>query len=206
MYGGLELYKSQVTEREYGRAAETADVVAAQIDASTREREDFVGFAASRPEASSFETADEFARGMVNDSRFYAVQVVDANGTVLAFESDITDRVRERTVGTNVTDDAYVREALTGRTYVSDPEYTATREYIVVISSPISKDGEVVGVLAAALYVEVGPILTPVQPIPSEHRAVAVVANGEPLYEAGPTLENGIVADAHVESAGRPFA
>lgn len=104
LYGGFELYKEQVTEREHDRTTETATILAAQIDATVRERRDFVGFAASRPEASSFVHADRFARGFVDDSRFYAVQVVAANGTVVAFDGDITPASRERSIGTDVSD------------------------------------------------------------------------------------------------------
>ncbi len=202
LYGGLELYKQQATEREHDRAEETAAVVAAQIDATVEERRDFVGFAASRPDASSFDRSDRFAREFIDDSRFYAAQVVATNGTVVAFNGDVTEDSRERAIGSDVGDEPYVREALAGRIYVSDPEYASTEEYVAIISAPIVDDGETVGVLAAAVYVDTSTLLTPLQPLPSEHRAVTVRAGNETLYQAGPTFERTISGEARVEATG----
>jgi signal transduction histidine kinase len=202
LYGGLELYKGQVTEREHDRAAETATVVAAQIDATVQEKRDFVGFAASRPEAASFSDADHFARDLVNDSRFYAIQVIAANGTVVAFNGDVTAESRERALGSDIGDRPYVREALAGRIHVSDPEAAATGDQMVVISAPIVDDGAVVGVLAAAMFVDTSTLLTPVAPVASEHRSVAVVAGNETLYEDGPSFTPSITGTARVESTG----
>ncbi|WP_380676805.1 sensor histidine kinase [Salinigranum sp. GCM10025319] len=202
LYGGLELYKEQVTEREHARATETATVVAAQIDATVREKRDFVGFAASRPEATSFSHSDHFARDLVSDSRFYAVQIIAANGTVVAFDGDVTAESRERALGSDVGDRPYVREALAGRIYVSDPETAATGEYMAVISAPIVDDGEVVGVLATAIYIDTSTVLTPVVPVASEHRSVAVIAGNETLYREGPTFDPSITGVARVESTG----
>ena len=202
LYGGLELYKQQVTESETDRAAETATVVAAQIDATVQEKRDLVAFAASRPEAASFGRANHFAADLVNSSRFYAVQVVAVNGTVMAFTGDVTEASRERTVGSEIGSRPYVREALTGRVHVSEPEQTSAGEYLTVISAPIVENGDVVGVLAAAMYIDTSTLLTPVQPLPSDRRAVVVVARNRTLYAAGPSFRESISATATVESTG----
>lgn len=203
LYGGLELYKEQATEREHDRAEETAAVVAAQIDATVEERRDFVGFAASRPDASSFDRADRFARGFVNDSRFYAAQVVAANGTVVAFGGQINETVRRGTLGANVSDEAYFAEATARSSYVSAPETVPGRDRtLVVISAPIITDEGLRGVFAASIYVSTDTLLDPVAALDTRTQRVTVTADEAVLLDSDDRFDQVLVGTATVEGTG----
>lgn len=65
-------------------------LAAEQIDATIRDRRDYVGLVASRPRAQRFDRSGQFLDAFLANSRFYAVQIVAANGTAVDFRGDTT--------------------------------------------------------------------------------------------------------------------
>ena len=201
--GGLVTYQQRAVADERADVHQTASVVAVQIDAAVAEKRDFVGLAASRPAAREFDTVDAFLLEVVRNSRFFAAQVVDANGTVVAFRGDVTEEVRRKTLGSDVSDRPDVRAALAGRAFVSDPEYAErTDAYLVRISAPIVENGSVEGALVAALYLDSQTLLVPAETLETVDRSVAVRAGSTPLRAGHRTFENPITGTAVVEETG----
>ncbi|SFR45932.1 Signal transduction histidine kinase [Halogeometricum rufum] len=184
-YGGLELYKQEELARSEDAVDESAALAAAQIEATLDERADYVGYVASKPGVTDFSNAGVVIDGVVDNSRFFAAQVIRANGTVAAFDGQIDEEVRQSTVGSDVSDEAYFRDARYRGASVSDPQYVPSRDqYLVVVSAPIMENGTVVGVLAASIYVSSETFLSPVAPLARDDQRVTVGAGDELLYES----------------------
>ena len=141
VYGGLERYKERIVDQANARVAETAERTAAQIGMTVEERVDFVGFVASRPRAARFERSGRYLREIVDNSRFFAAEVVDENGAVVELHGDVTEDVRRGSIRSDVSDRPYVREALKGHSYQGRVRtaQTTERQY-VVFSAPILED------------------------------------------------------------------
>lgn len=203
VYGGLELYKERLVEQEQADVNETAELTASQLDREIADRKDFVGFVASRPEASRFGESDRFLAAFVGNSRFFAAQLVDANGTIVDFHGDVTQDARQESIGSNVSDRPYVETALGGEVYVSDPEYVeATDRYIVVFSAPVFDDRQLEGALAAAIYLDEQTFFGVLSPISRADQRVTVTAGSDVLYGGGDGFDQAVEASRTVESTG----
>ncbi|MDS0298618.1 ATP-binding protein [Halogeometricum sp. S1BR25-6] len=202
-YGGVELYKHEELQRSESAVEESASLGAAQIASSLDERADYIGYVASQPEVSNFSNNAAVIDGIVDNSRFSAVQVVGANGTVLAFDGQIDETVRAATVGSDVSDEAYFTAARYRGSSVSDPEFVPARDqYLVVVSAPILREGRVVGVLAASMYVSTDTFLEPVAPLARHDQRVTVSAGDAVLYESREPFERALTGRAAVEPYG----
>ncbi len=203
VYGGLELYKDQLVRQTQAEVDETAALTAEQIDTVVRDRKDFVGFAASRPAAARFDRGEAYLASLVGNSRFFAGQLVAADGTIVAFHGDVTGSIREEAIGRDVGDRPYVRAALAGEVYVSELEYAnATGAYVAVISAPVFAEREIVGVLALATYVDERTFFPMLGPIETSDQTVAVRDGDKPLYGDGDVPEEAITATATAEETG----
>ncbi|SFR43291.1 cache domain-containing sensor histidine kinase [Halogeometricum limi] len=202
-YGGLELYKQQALSQSQSSVDESATIAAVQIQSALDERADYVGYVASQPETADFSNANGVIRGVVSNSRFFAAQVVAANGTVVAFDGQIDESVRRDAIGTDVSEESYFRSARYHSASVSDPEYVESRDqYLVVVSAPIIRNGSVRGVLAASIYVSSDTFLEPVEPLSRENQRVTVHADDATLYESRTEFEQSITGRATVDSYG----
>ncbi|HKJ59327.1 MAG TPA: sensor histidine kinase [Halobacteriales archaeon] len=203
VYGGLEVYKDRVVEQNREDVEETATLSARQLDATVEDRKDFVGFVASRPDAARFDRSDRFLTEFVDNSRFFAAQMVDANGTIVDFHGDVTQDVQRESIGMNIGDRPYVANALDGEVFVSEPEYVnATDQYLVIISAPIFDDRELKGALAAALYLEDRTFFGGLAPVSGDDQQVTVSAGQDTLYQRGERSDDVIEVSRTVESTG----
>ncbi|MDX1746785.1 MAG: cache domain-containing protein, partial [Halobacteriales archaeon] len=203
VYGGLELYKDRLVGQAQGEVNETATLTADQIDTSVEQHKDFIGFAASRPEASRFNESDEYLRDLVDNTRFFAAQIIDANGTVVDFNGDITQDIRQETIGSDVGDRAYVREALDGEVYMTEPEFApGPGEHLAIVSAPIFEGRRIKGVLAASIYVDRQTFFTTLGPLETSTQAVSVREGQTTLFEQHRSFDQEIMARATVASTG----
>ena len=203
VYGGLEVYKDRVVEQNREDVEETATLSARQLDATVEDRKDFVGFVASRPDASRFDRSDRFLTEFVDNSRFFAAQIVDDDGTIVDFHGDVTQDVQEESIGADISDRPYVANALAGEVFVSEPEYVnATDQYLVVISAPIFDDRELKGALAAALYLDDQTFFGGLAPVSGDDQQVTVTAGQDTLYQRGQRVDDSIRISKSVESTG----
>jgi signal transduction histidine kinase len=205
VYGQLELVKERAVDRVEGNVAETAERTADQIDVQVRRSQDYVGYYASRPRAAEFGKSGAFLDEFLTNPRFYAAQVVAANGTVVDFRGDATESVRRDTVGADLGDRPYVARPLeTGEIHTSPPErVNGTGEYIVTMSAPIfGANGSVVGVLAAAIEVDEVTFFSPVTSLETEVQSVSVTAGDVVLHERHARFAQSVSATATVDATG----
>lgn len=202
-YGGLELYKQETLERNQESVDESARLAADQIASKVRERRDYIGYVASQPTTANFSQADATVGGVVNNSRFFAAQIVAANGTVVAFGGQINETVRRGTLGANVSDEAYFAGATTRSSYVSAPETVPGRDRtLVVISAPIITDDGLRGVFAASIYVSTDTLLDPVAALDTRTQRVTVTADEAVLLDSDDRFDQVLVGTATVEGTG----
>ncbi|WP_152041329.1 sensor histidine kinase [Salinigranum salinum] len=202
-YGGLELYKGETLERNQASVDESARLAADQIDSEIRERRDYVGYVASQPATADFSRGDETIGGVVNNSRFFAAQIVAANGTVVAFGGQIDETVRRDAIGSDVSDEAYFAEATTRSSYVSAPESVSSRDrYLVVISAPILTESGLHGVFAASIYVSTDTLLDPVATLDTRTQRVTVTAGDTVLFDSDDRFDQVLTSTVAVEETG----
>ncbi|ELZ26165.1 integral membrane sensor signal transduction histidine kinase [Halogeometricum pallidum JCM 14848] len=202
-YGGLELYKQEELQRSESAVEESATLGASQLASSLDERADYLGYVASQPEVANFSDNSAVIDGIVDNSRFSAVQVIDANGTVLAFGGQIDEAVRESTLGSDVSDEEYFTAARYRGSSVSTPEYVSSHDqYLVVVSAPVLREGRVVGVLAASMYVSPDTFLEPVVPLVRHDQRVTVSVGDAVLYESRGPFERAMTGRAAVVPYG----
>ena len=184
-YGGLELYKQETLQRNQASVDESAALAADQIATRVRERRDYIGYVASQPATANVSKGGTTIGGVVNNSRFFAAQVVAANGTVVAFGGQIDEAVRRETIGSDVSDEAYFVEATRRSSYVSAPEAVPGRDrYLVVVSAPIITDDGLQGVFAASMYVSTDTLLGPVATLDTRRQRVTVTTNDTVLFDS----------------------
>jgi signal transduction histidine kinase len=204
VYGQLELTKQRSISGMEENVDQTAVQTAEQIDAQIRQEKNYVGFYASRPAASNFSRSGDFLGRLLTNPHLFAGQIVAANGTVVDFRGDVSSEVRRETVGEDLGNQTYVSEtARTGEIHVTDPEYAnQTGQHIVVISAPIFEDGEIAGVLVAALPVNEFTFLTVVKPLETGVRSVSVRADEDVLHEPQASFDDSVSSTATVASTG----
>ena len=203
IFTAMDLYRRDAVEESRVAVNETATRTANQIDASIRERQDYLGLVASRPGAHQFDQSGQFLDALVLNSRFYAAQVVAANGTTIAFRGDITTQQRRAVLGSNRSAEPYVETALDGRSFVGEGEAVDdTDRHSLVFSTPIFEDGEITGVLAGAIYLDAQTTFDALPPLETSGQTVRVVGNGVELYEGDQQFTASIEASATVDTTG----
>ena len=204
VFVAVEFYKRDAVAESRANVNETATLVADQVDAAVREHEDYVGLVASRPEAAQFGRTETFLEAFLTNSRFYAAQIVAANGSVLDFRGDVTVTQRRDVLGADRRNATYVGAALEGRTYVGEVERVdGTDEYILVLSAPIFEDGEVKGVLAGAIFLDGQTVFDALPPLDTSGQTVSVTTAEELTLHGGERrFAAAVTASATVESTG----
>lgn len=203
-YGGLEFYKQQQISVTQQSVNETAELTSTQIEEEIRRTKDDVGAIASRPEARDFDRSAQVADDFLANSRFFAVQIIAANGTAIAFRGDITEAARERVVGSDLSDEPYVEHVLdTGEIYMTEPEYAnSTESYLTIISAPMIGEGEIKGVFAAAIWIDTTTFFRMVAPLETSTQTVQVTNGGDNLHVGEQTFSQQISSSATVEPVG----
>lgn len=204
-YGGLEFYKQQQISDTQQSVDESAELTANQIEAETQRLQDYVGYVASRPEAANFDRSDAYADEFLANSRFWAAIVVNESGTAVAFRGGVSEEARERIVGSDLGDAAYVEPVLeTGEIHMTQPEYVnATDTYSTTISAPIfDEESEVTGVLAAAIYIDTSTFFTMVAPLETSAQTVRISAGNDTLHATEQSFSQPINGSATVEGTG----
>jgi signal transduction histidine kinase len=199
----VEYYKRDAVGESRANVEETATQVADQIDASVRDRRDYVGLVASRERARQFHRSGPFLDAFIANSRFYAVQLVAANGTVIDFRGDVTADRRRAVVGSNRSDAPYVRAALAGKAYVGEAERVDEVDaHGLVFAAPIFEGDDVEGVFAAAIYLDNQTVFGALPPLETSSQTVRVAGDGTVLHGGERSFRSAVRGSATVESTG----
>jgi signal transduction histidine kinase len=203
VFVAVEFYQRDAVAESRANVNVTSTWVADQIDASIRDQRDYVGLVASRRRAREFDQSGPFLDAFLANSRFYAVQLVAANGTVIDFRGDITDEQRRAVIGSNRSNASYVQTALAGQNYVGEAERVdETGEHVLVFAAPIFEEDGVKGVLAAAIHLDTQTVFDALPPLETGSQTVEVVGGGMELYGGNQTFSTSVRGTATVETTG----
>jgi signal transduction histidine kinase len=157
VYAGFALHKDAVVATQRSEVNETAERTARTLESrlDSKERVVRVGASANALGEHGTDRQQTALAAFLRKSEFDGASVVARNGTVLAFSSVAANASeRDAVVGSDFSDRAYVKAALNGSTYVSEPFRASSGNYVVVVSAPIRNDTEVVGTLNAAFHLD----------------------------------------------------
>ncbi|QFU81122.1 sensor histidine kinase [Natronorubrum aibiense] len=152
----FDAHRTEVDENTETSVADRANMSASVLDERLREQRRTVAVAATNPDLAAHETdrQDRELEEFVSTSAFDGATVVDETGTVQSFTSTRPARETDPIVGTDLSEQAYVEAALDGEQYITDPFRAQTGNTIVVISAPLVDDGEVIGSVNGAYYLD----------------------------------------------------
>jgi len=187
VYGSFEFTKQNAIDRGQQNVDETTETVADQIETDLEERRDRVGFVASQPGASEFDNTAQTIDPFLENSRFYAAQILWANGTVVDSRGDLEDAAHEAAIGSDLSDEPYIQGAIEGEVTVSEPiafEAADGEGYILIVSAPIFENREVVGVFSAAIELNSQTVFRATEPLETSSQSVSVQA-GDRTLKAG---------------------
>lgn len=191
---GFTLYRNATVAQEAAATEQVSQTIASQVDVVLTEKRQTVRLWAETPTL-----ADHGSRAQAGDVRtfvtstgFSGASVIAANGTMTAFYSRTTNEAEtEALIGDSFGQRTYFREAMEGRSYVSDPLTADSGNLIVTVSAPIRTDGQVVGTFNAAFHVRDGDLFGPIRARDAGSEGVLVVADGETIYADGPRPTTG---------------
>ncbi|MFC6730213.1 cache domain-containing protein, partial [Natronoarchaeum mannanilyticum] len=183
-------------------ATEQADLAASTIDRQLVEKRQSIEIAADHPELVDADdaTRNERIATIRTQTDFEGVSVVAANGTMTALANE--DGTGGAPVGEDFSDRPYVRAALDGRVYVSDPFTARTGNRIVVVSAPIRSDGEIVGTLNGAFHLSGSALFDPIEGQSDPDTQVRIVNDGTTLYAGDEAIDSTVDGRAIVHTTG----
>lgn len=147
-------HRSDVTENAETDVTDRAEQMATFLDNELREQRRVVEFTATDERVVDHGSDAQRAvlESLVETTSFSGVSVVDRSGTIQALVTD--DGPQTDLVGNDISDRQYVSRALGGEHYVSEPFTADTGNRIVVMSVPLTVDGEIVGSINAAYHLD----------------------------------------------------
>ncbi len=140
-------------------------------------------------------TTGDTLEQFVDVSAFGGVTVVDETGAVRAIETRQAS-TSVTIVGTDLSDRRYVDRSLRGEEYVSDPLEAETGNDVIVVSTPIREDGEIVGSLNGAYHIDDERLFEPIAE--DDQGAITVEADGETVFTNADHLDETIEDEATV--------
>ena len=189
-YAGFQAYQGAVVDEHSADVERNGDLVRADIDARLAARQETVESWAALPAIAAHSTDDQQRRlhALVTNTAFAGASVVDETGTMTALVSDVSPAKRDRLVGSDFGDRTYIRRALEGETYVSNPVAADTGNTVVTVSTPVSRNGEVAGTLNAVFHLSKAAFFESATRDLSAATGVTVTtAEGTVVYEAAPS-------------------
>ncbi|MEY7847726.1 ATP-binding protein [Natrarchaeobius sp. A-rgal3] len=195
----FDTHRTDVLDSAEDSVAERAELSATMLDDRIREQQRTLTIAASNPDVGAHGTdrQAEALEYLVDVSAFDGVTVVDETGEVRAIETVESD-APAALVGTDLSERRYVDRSLAGETYVSEPFSADTGNDVVVVSTPIRTDGEVVGSLNGAYHLDDERLFEPL--VEDDEGAMTVEADGETVFTNVDHAEETIDGEAAVET------
>lgn len=182
---------------------DTANQMASTLDQQLRESQQTLHVAADDPRLLDHGSDEQRAamETIWDLDGVGGVSVVDGEGEMVNILTEDGD-TSENVIGQDYRDREYVTRALAGDEYVSEPILAETGNRIVVLSVPIHDDGEIVGTLNAALYIDGAFFASAVGTEATGETAVVVTGSGETLFEQREPYAEGISGSATVPTTG----
>jgi PAS domain S-box-containing protein len=205
VFVGFQGYKDTLYEHEQQGVDHTAAHVASALETQLSSLQRTVSIAATNPEVAAHGSAEQrrALETFVERSEFAGVSVIAANGTMTNIVSNVSAERRAALVGSDFSDRTYFKRALNGTTYVSDPVEADSGNHIITVSTPIYRDGRVVGTMNAAFHLSeeefFGSLATGLE---ADQRLALYGRNGTPIYATGPAVSTEFERDITVQEIG----
>jgi signal transduction histidine kinase len=207
VYAGFALHKDNVVESEETSVAETASTIANDLEHRLDSRRQMVRVGSTTASVADHGSPGQQAavESFVARTDFDGATVVDRNGIVEAYDAtDANASDREAVRGIDLGSRPYVRHALNGSTYQSEPFLADSGHYVVVVSTPIRNDSGIVGTLNAAFHLgspdeRSEPPFTDLSHVTGSTQTVLVRHGNETLYGAGSVDGETFTASADVD-------
>jgi signal transduction histidine kinase len=200
VFTGFQLNKQTLSEQEQEELHRNARQISSELDARLLGLERTVELWSTNPAVARHGSRlqREALATFVNRSAFTGASVVAANGTMTNIVAGIDGETRENLVGRDFGERPYVQRALRGETYVSEPFRAASGNYVVTVSTPVRRDGRIVGTLNAAFHLSNGSFFSAViSTTDPAHDVTIRAADGSLLY----ATDRSPPADALVRTA-----
>ncbi|MWV39717.1 ATP-binding protein [Natrialba sp. INN-245] len=197
----FDTHRTDVLNSAEDSVAERAELSATMLDDRIREQQRTLAIAANNPDvrAHGTERQGDTLEQLVDVSAFGGVTVVDETGAVRAIETRQAS-TSVTIVGTDLSDRRYVDRSLRGEEYVSDPLEAETGNDVIVVSTPIREDGEIVGSLNGAYHIDDERLFEPIAE--DDQGAITVEADGETVFTNADHLDETIEDEAMVGTVG----
>ncbi len=186
VYAGFSLHKADIVATEQSSLNATAQSVAQNLDTRLGEKRTMVRLAAANPhvvpgdpDGHPTDTVHRF----VAETGLDGASVVDANGTLRAIAArNLTEAQRQDLLGANLSSRAYVQRALSGETAIGDPFRAESGNTIIAISTPISREGEIVGAFTGTIHLHRSSLFRDLGSSLEDDQLVLLSHNGTELY------------------------
>jgi len=181
--GTFNSYRNDLGADVTETTAQEAETAVAMLDSRLSDQQQSVETAATNLalQAHGDPRQETALSAFVTESTFSGASVVDADGRMVAI-AGVDNESRAAVIGESFTDRRYVRRALAGESYISDPFLADTGNHIVVISTPLRDDnGDVVGAVNAAYDLTETALFGPLETTRDEI-GLTVTANGTVLH------------------------
>lgn len=204
VFAGFQLYKETLTEQGQSEVNHSAYHLSSQLSAQFESRQQTVELAASSPlVAAHGSSAQRTALAtFVNKTAFSGVSVIDSNGTMRNIAAGLSPAQRRALIGDDFSNRTYFQRAVQGETYLSDPIDAESGNHIVIVSTPIRRDGVIVGTLNAAFHLSDGTftrtttsLLEPGTGLTIYSQSDEVVFSSEPTRDTDLIVRNASVRD-----------
>ncbi|MCL9813747.1 sensor histidine kinase [Natranaeroarchaeum aerophilus] len=203
MFVTFESQRSAAIADAQADVNDSADQTASVLDQQLRENHRTLRVAADDPRLLEHGSEEQRAamEGVWELNGIGGVSVVNGDGemvNILTADGESSDDV----LGEDYRDREYVSRALAGGEHISEPLLAETGNRIVVLSVPIYDDGEVVGTLNAALYLDGAFFESAVSRQDTAETAVSVSSVNQTLFERQERFDTTISGSAIVPSTG----
>lgn len=203
MFVAFESQRSDAIADAQAGADDRANQTASSLDQQLWENHRMLRVVADDPRLVAHESDEQ--RNALESVRALegigGVSVVDGDGRMVNIITDDGESP-EAVIGQDFSDREYVSRALAGEEYVSDPIDAETGNQVVVLSVPIYDDGEIVGTLNAALYLDGAFFQSAVSGQVTADTSVSIAGGEAILFEGGERLDSTIGGTAIVPTTG----
>ncbi|MFD1598699.1 ATP-binding protein [Halobellus rarus] len=205
VFVGFQEYKDTLYDHEQAGVDRTAEHVGSELEKQLSSLKRTVVVASANPEIADHGTQRQrrALAAFVERSEFAGVSVIAANGTMTNIVSNVSEERRDALVGADFSDRTYYRRAMNGTTYVSDPVEADSGNHIITVSTPLYRDGRIVGTMNAAFHLSEREFFeTFASTLEDDQRLALHAADGTPIYTTGPAVSPAFSREVSVSELG----
>lgn len=199
LFAMFDAHRSDVTDNTEASVEDRAGTMAVYLDSELGEQQKLVEFASTNPSMADHRSQQQLTvlESFVETTSFDGVSVVDESGTVQALVT--RDGEQPGMAGESLGNRTYVQQALDGERYISEPFQAGTGNFVVVISAPVTVDGDVVGAVNGAYHLNETHLFEQLL-TEDEDTAVTVHSDDLQLYSNVDKFDETVEASADLET------